>query len=78
MLEPWLHFSLSISSSSLSYHHSPYGHGCKRYHQVELASRGEGNLVKLAVPIVPKIDDYEFTSRSLSRVEICRDRLDQR
>jgi len=30
---------------------------------VELASRGEGSLVKLAVPIVPMIDDYEFTSR---------------
>jgi len=30
---------------------------------VELASRGEGNLVKLAVPIVPMLDDYEFSSR---------------
>ena len=30
---------------------------------VQLASKDEGDLVKLAVPIIAMLDDYEFTSR---------------
>merc|ERR1711936_1502940 len=30
---------------------------------VQLASKDEGNLVKLAIPIIAMLDDYEFTSR---------------
>ena len=30
---------------------------------VQLASKDEGHLVKLAVPIIAVLDDYEFTSR---------------
>ena len=30
---------------------------------VQLASKEEGDLVKLAVPIIAMLDDYEFTSR---------------
>ena len=30
---------------------------------VQLASKDEGHLVKLAVPIIAILDDYEFTSR---------------
>ena len=37
---------------------------------MELASRGEGDLVKLAIPIVPMLDDYEFSSRFLATREI--------
>ena len=38
--------------------------------QVELARRGESGLVKLAVPIIPMLDDYEFGSKeSMTRDE---------
>ena len=38
--------------------------------QVELARRGESGLVKLAVPIIPMLDDYEFSSKeSMTRDE---------
>ena len=30
---------------------------------VQLASKDEGDLVKLAIPIIAMLDDYEFTSR---------------
>ena len=30
--------------------------------QVELAKKGESGLVKLAVPIIPMLDDYECTT----------------
>ena len=30
--------------------------------KVELAKRGESGLVKLAVPIIPMVDDYEFSA----------------
>ena len=29
---------------------------------MELARRGESGLVKLALPIIPMLDDYEFTA----------------
>jgi hypothetical protein len=37
---------------------------------VELAKKGESGLVKLAVPIIPMLDDYEFSSKeSMTRDE---------